>query len=726
VAVDVLARLLVVAQLQHRLDAPGLEPVGRDRKIRHHAAGADQVAVLVDLAVDRTVRRQVVARDGQLDARSEVELAVAVPVLGDLLPVVPAAVPVLVLVLVVAVGRELDQALHRALAVAALADHDRAAVVLQRARHDLRGRGREAVDEHEDRHVRRDHGLLPRVELLGLAQRALRRHDQGALGQEQAGDVDGLVEQATGVVAQVEHERLHAAVEHLDQRLAQFLARHRAELLQHDHADLARQHLVLLGGNRDRATLDLDHHLLGRAVDQRRVHAAAPHVQAHLGARTALELLDHLVGGLAERRPLVDAHDLVLAHQAGLVGGAGIDRARDREQAVLAVLADVGADAAVTGREFLLEALVSLRREVARVLVEALQHALHRGVEQLVARDLLAVGVRLLDHRDQVLDAVEIVGAGRRRILLAAFDAVQLGQVLELALADLARALALEVGLREPAALVGNDREAAQRVVQLAGDLGAAAGERERTQRAQLGVAGVEELAHDAARLAHVVAHADATGGVSGLEAHIGRAHGVGSDRQQAIDQCAAHVGLERAEAGVGGEAAGGARERVFGRGEERRQALGELRLDLGRVATFEARGDQQQRLARREVGARERLLELTVERLGAQLPRGVAQAGGGTPDRVDRAVTGAAELGSEQRAQVRALQAGRSQCRDGGGAHARARPGGGGRDEEDEQREGGQHVAHRVSEKATGSKGAGSTRRGSVPKPLRRSAPLL
>src|SRR3546814_5280570 len=82
--------------------------------------------------------------------------------------------------------------------------HDGAAVFLQRARHDLRRRGRAPIDQHDDRQaVGQIAGCG--VEALRVVGRAAARGNDLALVYEGVRYLDRLIEQATGVVAQVEH-----------------------------------------------------------------------------------------------------------------------------------------------------------------------------------------------------------------------------------------------------------------------------------------------------------------------------------------------------------------------------------------------------------------------------------------------------------------------------------------------------------------------------------------
>src|SRR6266404_2588022 len=104
-------------------------------------------------------------------------------------------------------GAERNDGLHRALAERARADDGRAAMILQRTRHNFGGRSRAAVDQHDDRLVFGEVARA-RIEPLGfLSGAAARRYDL-ALLQERIGDRNRLVEQSARIVAQVDDEAL--------------------------------------------------------------------------------------------------------------------------------------------------------------------------------------------------------------------------------------------------------------------------------------------------------------------------------------------------------------------------------------------------------------------------------------------------------------------------------------------------------------------------------------
>ena len=97
----------------------------------------------------------------------------------------------------------LDDGLDRALAEALFAHHQRAAVVLQRAGDDFRGRCGAGIDQHDHRQAVR-HVARPRIITLDVILVAAALGDDFAAFEEGIADVDRLVEQTPGVRAQID------------------------------------------------------------------------------------------------------------------------------------------------------------------------------------------------------------------------------------------------------------------------------------------------------------------------------------------------------------------------------------------------------------------------------------------------------------------------------------------------------------------------------------------
>ena len=148
--------------------------------------------------------------------------------------------------------------------------------------------------------------------------------------------------------------------------------------------------------------------------------------------------------------------------------------------------------------------------------VEGAQQAVHRGLDQVHAVHARAVEVVLLDHLDQLLEAlqVRVHCAARDQVLGVLSCAPQLGVLVA---ADL---LLLEVGLGQAALLAGQPGQA----LQLGLDRGhalddAQAGHAESAAGAQRCVAGVQELVQNLACAGDLGAVPDLVRGDRGVSA---------------------------------------------------------------------------------------------------------------------------------------------------------------------------------------------------------------
>ena len=128
--------------------------------------------------------------------------------------------------------------LHRAFAEGFFADDLGAVVVLEAAGNNLRCAGAEPVHQHDQRQV--GTGMAAGRLVLGVLVFAasLGGDDRLALGQKFFTNPDRLVEQSSGVVAQVEHESLHVLKLEFAQRLLQVPRGRLAKLRQPHIADL--------------------------------------------------------------------------------------------------------------------------------------------------------------------------------------------------------------------------------------------------------------------------------------------------------------------------------------------------------------------------------------------------------------------------------------------------------------------------------------------------------
>ena len=202
------------------------------------------------------------------------------------------------------------EVLDRALAEGALANDDGPVLVAQRACHDLRGAGAVAVDQDRHRVVRRCSGVLGAV-LHPATRTAVHRRYDDAVGKKRIADVDGLLQVAAGVAAQIQDQALEASARlalEPDQLGLQVPGDVGVEALDPDVADVAFKKLSLHRIHLDGVADDGEGSGLreppAHDADGDRVTLAAPQP-----SHRVVEI--HVDGGLA-----VDAHDLVVCMDA--------------------------------------------------------------------------------------------------------------------------------------------------------------------------------------------------------------------------------------------------------------------------------------------------------------------------------------------------------------------------------------------------------------------------
>src|SRR5262245_56651335 len=301
---------------------------------------------------------------------------------------------------------ERNDGLHRALAERARADDGRTPVILERTRHDFGGRGRAAIDQHDDWLVLGEIAR-PRTEPLGLLGGSAARRYDFALLQERVGDRDRLIEQSARIVAQVDDEALELVAGlggEVGDRLLQALGGLLVELGDADKTDV-----VAFEARAHRAHLD------ARAGDgdlDRLVLPLAHDLEFDLGALRAAHLLDRLVEGEPLHRRVVEMRDDVVGHDAGLGRRRLVDRGHDLDQTVLH--GDLDAEAAELAPGLHLHVAEAFRTHVARMRIEPGQHAVDRRFDKLAVVGLLhIVRPQPLEYVAEQAELAISVGVGR-------------------------------------------------------------------------------------------------------------------------------------------------------------------------------------------------------------------------------------------------------------------------------------------------------------------------
>ena len=144
----------------------------------------------------------------------------------------------------------------------------------------------------------------------------------------------------------------------------------------------------------------------------RLLRALAHHAKLDLGVDRPTHLFDGLVQGQTLHRFLVEMGDDVVRHDAGLGGRRLVDRRHHLHEAVFH--RDFDAETAEFAAGLDLHVTEALAVHVARMRIEAGQHAVDRGFDQLgVVGPLDIVGAHALEH---VAEQVEVaIGVSRRR-----------------------------------------------------------------------------------------------------------------------------------------------------------------------------------------------------------------------------------------------------------------------------------------------------------------------
>ncbi|MCY1524751.1 hypothetical protein D9M68_596990 [compost metagenome] len=302
--------------------------------------------------------------------------------------------------------------LHRALAEAAVAQHLGALVVLQRAGHDLGGRGGTDVHQHDHRHrlgpgrqagqiVAFAAGVLGRrgqVLVAGIGRAAVGGHHQRIRRQERAGHADGAGQQAARVIAQIQHQALGSFLRaQVLELLGQVGAGLFLELGDTHVADAVVQHLAAHAAHLDDVAHDLQHDGL------RTVGAHDGQRDRRLGR--AAHQLDRVVERHALGGRVVDLDDEVAGHHASARGGRVFDRRDHLHEAVFG--ADLDAQAAELALRCRLHFAERVGIQVGGVGIQVRHHAGNGIVDQGLVVDGLDVVV--LDGGEHVAQLPEFV-----------------------------------------------------------------------------------------------------------------------------------------------------------------------------------------------------------------------------------------------------------------------------------------------------------------------------
>src|SRR5208283_4613380 len=278
---------------------------------------------------------------------------------------------------------ERQNGLDRAFAEGLGAENHGALLILQGARDDFARTGAAAVDQHYHRVVNEIFFLVREIFLLLIFLAPLRVNDQPAV-EEVVGDLDRLVEQATRVVAQIEHDALDLAVIlrlELVNRLLDAVAR---VLLESGYADVA----VTFGQDFRLNRLNLDDVARERHREQLG-HAVAMEGQLDLAALGSAHPLDRVGQRHVLGEVVVTLDDLVAGLEACAICRRVFDRCDYGQRAVLD--GDLDSEAAEAAARLDLEVAIQVGRQVSAMRIERRQHPADSAVDQFLGGDRLDV-----------------------------------------------------------------------------------------------------------------------------------------------------------------------------------------------------------------------------------------------------------------------------------------------------------------------------------------------
>ena len=247
-------------------------------------------------------------------------------------------------------------------------------MVLQRAGHDLGGRGRAGIDQHDDRRIAQHIRRLGAEFQFGVIDPAFGINDQAAV-QKQIRDSDGGVEYAARVVSEVQDQALETAfILGLEgfQHPAQVFGRVRLKTGDPHIAEAGFQHLA--------AHALVGDHGAGDAELKRRFLAFPENGQHDLAAWLAAHELDGVIQEHAFDRLVIQPDDHIAGLNAGPFRGGVVNGRDDPDKTVFHV--DLNAQAAEFTRGPFLQILIRGLIQISGVRVQAREHAADRVFQQ--------------------------------------------------------------------------------------------------------------------------------------------------------------------------------------------------------------------------------------------------------------------------------------------------------------------------------------------------------
>ena len=277
---------------------------------------------------------------------------------------------------------ERNEGLHRAFAKTALAQHDGAALVLQRARDDFGGRSRALVDQH---HNGLAVGQVTRIGLvtLNIILGAAALRNNFPLVEEDIADFDRLVEQATGVGAQIDDIAGNIGPKLFFDRCHGIAGRIAGLFVEGGDADHPHRPARF-----ELHRLDLDDFAFQRVI-HRLGGAFAHHGDLDRSARCTAHLVDRFLQGGAVDEFTIEVGDIIARFDAGACRWRIIGRRDNLDRAVFG--GDRQSQPAIFAIGVLAHVLIFADIEIRRMRIKAGEHAVDGALDQFLVIGLVDI-----------------------------------------------------------------------------------------------------------------------------------------------------------------------------------------------------------------------------------------------------------------------------------------------------------------------------------------------
>ena len=307
-----------------------------------------------------------------------------------------------------------QDALHGALAKRLLAHDHRALEILQAAGNDLGRAGAAAVDQHHHWQFANLAAAPGAILFLALRSPAFGAHHHLAAREKLFRHVNRLIQQAAGIVAQIENQAGAVLLLNFGQRFLQILRGVIAKLADANVADGFRQEFIVRGAFEIDHGTDGDH--FADEFDLLGLAGAGPEKsQLHLGGRLAAELL-HRFREIASHVFAIHLEQFIPGQDAGLFPGGAFHWGDHRD--AVRPDGDHEANATVLAFGILAEFVVLARLHVLAVRVQRVEHAFQRAFDQGIIGKVLALDVllpdALHDQRENAQRFIRLVRLGGR------------------------------------------------------------------------------------------------------------------------------------------------------------------------------------------------------------------------------------------------------------------------------------------------------------------------